>query len=300
MLLAVNEPHKQVRYPSQVRFVIQQDDLSLYRNAADFLNLRNVDLVCLHYDSEVFGGPAGSYVLSFIRMLQSPVVVILSDVPADPDPDERQVLRELPKLASRLVVSTEEQSQRMQAEYDVRGELVDLIPFPASADIHIRRSGWQEAVMAYVDSFHHARQTPAVLRNHAFVPVTSADVPEVFPPLKLDHYLRMTDETGIYRKSILSLPDYKGGYATEDNARALIFSLLLEITGKGPFIHVEMQASRYLAFLWYAFNEKRKTFRTRLSYSRVWQEENELRSLSRGGLVGAGAGVRMGQLPGFG
>jgi hypothetical protein len=91
--------------------------------------------------------------------------------------------------------------------------------------------------------------------------------------MKLDHYLRMTDETGILQSAVLALPDYRQGYTTADNARALIFSLLLEQAGEGPFIPIEMQAARHLAFLLSAFNPEHGRFRGAMSYQRAWLDE---------------------------
>ena len=62
------------------------------------------------------------------------------------------------------------------------------------------------------------------------------------------------------------------GYSTDDNARALIVAILLEEldidTQAGPLD----LASRYLAFLWLAFDPASRRFRNCLSYERQWQE----------------------------
>src|SRR3981081_3128557 len=45
--LAVNDTESGYAYPARVRLALQQDDLSSYEQAADFLNFTNFDLVCL-------------------------------------------------------------------------------------------------------------------------------------------------------------------------------------------------------------------------------------------------------------
>ena len=45
--------------PEVVRFEIEEQDLSSYFRAADFLNISNVDIVCLQHEFGIFGGPAG-------------------------------------------------------------------------------------------------------------------------------------------------------------------------------------------------------------------------------------------------
>lgn len=51
MLLAlpVNHTPEGYSYPTRVRFELSQDDLASYRQAADFLNFSNIDLVCLQH-----------------------------------------------------------------------------------------------------------------------------------------------------------------------------------------------------------------------------------------------------------
>jgi hypothetical protein len=39
-----------------VRFEIEEQDLSSYLRAADFLNINNVDIVCLQHEFGIFGG----------------------------------------------------------------------------------------------------------------------------------------------------------------------------------------------------------------------------------------------------
>lgn len=52
------------------------------------------------------------------------------------------------------------------------------------------------------------------------------------PSLNTKHLFRMTDSTGILQHAKFSVPNYKEGYTTDDNARALIVALrLYEKTG---------------------------------------------------------------------
>ncbi len=80
--------------------------------------------------------------------------------------------------------------------------------------------------------------------------------PGELPPLKLDHLHHMTDETGILQHAVFTIPNYREGYTTDDNARALMVSVLLESLGNKEALDL---ASRYLAFIWYAFNTETRT-----------------------------------------
>src|ERR1700739_4646614 len=61
----VNDTDSGYAYPARVRLALAQDDLSSYEQAADFLNFTNFDLVCLQHEYGIFGGPAGSHILTF-------------------------------------------------------------------------------------------------------------------------------------------------------------------------------------------------------------------------------------------
>jgi hypothetical protein len=84
----------------------------------------------------------------------------------------------------------------------------------------------------------------------------------------------MTDDTGILQHAIFSLPNSSEGYTTDDNARALIVSTLLE-ENLAPAVNLDYSSlsHRYLAFLWLAFNTDRGRFRNFLGYDRRWLED---------------------------
>ena len=55
--VSVNDIKGGYEYPEVVRFEIEEQDLSSYLRAADFLNISNVDMVCLQHEFGIFGGP---------------------------------------------------------------------------------------------------------------------------------------------------------------------------------------------------------------------------------------------------
>src|SRR4030081_1330532 len=105
--VSVNDIPGGYEYPQVVRFEIEEQDLSSYLRAADFLNISNVDIVCLQHEFGIFGGPAGSHVLAFLRELRMPVVTTLHTVLREPRTDQRRVMQELISLSTRVVVMTE-------------------------------------------------------------------------------------------------------------------------------------------------------------------------------------------------
>ena len=48
--IPVNDPDSRYEYPEQVRLELEQEDLSSYERAAEFLNFNGNDLVCLQHE----------------------------------------------------------------------------------------------------------------------------------------------------------------------------------------------------------------------------------------------------------
>lgn len=96
---------------------------------------------------------------------------------------------------------------------------------------------------------------------------------EQLPPIRLGHLLRMTDGVGLLQHATFSVPNYGEGYSIDDNARGLIAAVFLEELGSEAPDIVEELATRYLAFLAYAYNNEHGRFRNLLSYDGRWLEE---------------------------
>src|SRR5256886_3904612 len=111
-----------------VRFEIEEQDLSSYLRAADFLNISNVDIVCLHHEFGIFGGRAGSHLLALLRELRMPVLTTLHTVLLEPNPDQRRVMQELITRSTRLLVMAERGRQMLQEIYHAPPAKIDLIP----------------------------------------------------------------------------------------------------------------------------------------------------------------------------
>src|SRR5882724_998220 len=115
-------------YPAEVRFEIAEQDLPSYLRAADFLNITDVDVVCVQHEFGIFGGPAGSHVLALLRELRMPIVTTLHTVLREPNAEQRRVMRELIRLSTRLVVMAERGRQMLQDIFQAPPAKLDLIP----------------------------------------------------------------------------------------------------------------------------------------------------------------------------
>src|SRR3954462_5215399 len=117
-VVPVNDIEEGYGYPPEVRFEIAEQDLPSYLRAADFLNISNVDVVCLQHEFGIFGGPAGGHILALLRELRMPIIVTLHTVLREPRIEQRLVMQELIALSTRLVVMSARGRQMLQDVYN--------------------------------------------------------------------------------------------------------------------------------------------------------------------------------------
>jgi glycosyltransferase involved in cell wall biosynthesis len=455
LALPVNDSEEGYDYPARVRFELSEDNLASYRQAADFLNFSNVDLVCLQHEYGIFGGRAGGHILELLRRLRMPFVTTLHTVLREPTPDQRAVMEEIATLSDRLVVMSQQSVEILQEVFHVSPDKIDLIPHGipdlpftdpsfykdafgtegkevlltfgllspnkgienvikalpkilsrhsnvvymvsgvthphilrregdkyrhylqnlakeigvepnvifrnrfvspqemveliGAADIYItpykhkaqvvsgtlayalsagkaiistpylhaielldqergalvpfddpeaiatktvelldngtarhamrkraylyaRDMVWNRVAQKYMKSFERIYNERLRSPRATFSAQNTEKALDRLPAIKLDHLLRMTDATGLLEHAVFVVPNYPEGYSTDDNARALIVAILLDAFGAGAPKDSALLASRYLAFLWLAFDPATKRFRNCLSYERHWQE----------------------------
>lgn len=130
---------------------------------------------------------------------------------------------------------------------------------------------WAQSARQYMDSF---QQTRLGRQDQPLKPLavrTLAEQQADLPDWRLDHLARMTDATGMLQHATHAIPNFAEGYCTDDNARALLLTVLLEDIGRcGP--EVQRLATTYAAFLQAAFDRDRRRFRNFLGFDRRWLE----------------------------
>jgi glycosyltransferase involved in cell wall biosynthesis len=126
--LAMNDAGKRHPYPARVRFEIADDDIASYRRAADFLNVNAVDVTCVQHEYGIFGGKAGSHVLTMLRELRMPIVTTLHTILATPNEFQRAAMDELTQLSERLVVMSVAGAALLREVHGVPERKIDLIP----------------------------------------------------------------------------------------------------------------------------------------------------------------------------
>ena len=131
---------------------------------------------------------------------------------------------------------------------------------------------WDRSAKRYMDAFQGTRLGR---QDQPFKPLavrTLAEQQAELPEWRLDHLSRLSDATGMLQHATHAIPNYAEGYCTDDNARALMLTVLLEELGQGE-AKVDRLATVYAAFLQAAFAEDSKRFRNFLTFDRRWLEK---------------------------
>jgi glycosyltransferase involved in cell wall biosynthesis len=165
---------------------------------------------------------------------------------------------------------------------------IELLDTPAirhamrkRAYLFAREMVWKRVAQGYMDSFSRVRSdrtgSPRVQFSARLIEKSLGQLPE----LKLHHLNQMTDDTGMLQHAIFTIPNRREGYTTDDNARALILTVMLEQLNPAQSNNdrrgtVHLPAANlpglYLSFLEHAFNPAKGRFKNFLRYDRRWNE----------------------------
>lgn len=132
---------------------------------------------------------------------------------------------------------------------------------------------WSNVAHLFMQTFERARRSfVATVAQRSAIRTLDERRLEL-PQLRLDHLWRMTDSTGLFQHATFAIPNFREGYCTDDNARALVLTVLLEELGEDT-VEVQRAATSYAAFLDYAFDSQTRSWRNFLGFDRRWREEN--------------------------
>jgi len=127
---------------------------------------------------------------------------------------------------------------------------------------------WKEVARSYIEVFKQVIEERATHPRPVLKQLTDdLDLPEV----DLRHVYTLTDDTGIIQHATYATPNRRYGYATDDNARALVVTAMYYRLRQDNSILPLMQ--KYLGFLLNAFDEETGRFHNFLSYDRKWLDE---------------------------
>jgi hypothetical protein len=133
-----------------------------------------------------------------------------------------------------------------------------------------RTMTWERTAERYIAAFESARQGQwlKVIPRADPVAVEPHSVAE--PEMKIDHFLSMCDDTGLFQHAVHSVPDRSHGYCVDDNARALLLACALNNPGEQSLS--DPLTARFAAFVQHAWNPDNRRFRNFMGFSRAWLE----------------------------
>lgn len=125
---AVNDRATSYDYPARVRFQLSEQSLDSYRRAADLLNFSRAEVLCVQHEFGIYGGQAGSHVLTLLEEVRMPVVTTLHTVLREPDQAQRAVMDELIRRSDRLIVMADKGREILHETYGAPEGKIDIIP----------------------------------------------------------------------------------------------------------------------------------------------------------------------------
>ena len=124
----MTEPGRTYDYPPAVRIQVHDDMIESYAEAAEFLNTSRFDVVSLQHEYGIFGGEAGKNIIELLSRLEMPIVTTLHTVLSQPAPIQRDVMRRVIDLSSKIVVMSEKGYELLRSVHDVPSRMIDVIP----------------------------------------------------------------------------------------------------------------------------------------------------------------------------
>lgn len=126
-LVAIHNPADTFRYPSEVEFIVRQPQKKDYVEAAEFLNISQIDVVCLQHEYGIFGGDDGRYIIDLLENLRKPVVTTFHTVLQNPSSGQKEVLKKVCELSSYVIVIAAKAKEMLQEVYSVpAGKIVHI------------------------------------------------------------------------------------------------------------------------------------------------------------------------------
>jgi glycosyltransferase involved in cell wall biosynthesis len=126
-VVALNDNDLDYKYPEEVKAKIRQDYQDDYLKAVKYINLSGADVCVLQHEFGIFGGQSGVYILPMLHRLEIPLIVTLHTILKTPSYNEKAVLKEICKMAHKIVVMSHKAVEFLTTIYQVPKERIALI-----------------------------------------------------------------------------------------------------------------------------------------------------------------------------
>ncbi|MBE3596823.1 MAG: glycosyltransferase family 4 protein [Hydrogenibacillus sp.] len=110
---------------------LAKTDAEGYVAAAERVNASDIDVVSLQHEFGIFGGEAGEYIVRFLAALKKPVITTLHTVFDRPTPPYSDVLGDIVRLSTRLIVMNRLGIEWLTRQYALHPRAVRFLPHGA-------------------------------------------------------------------------------------------------------------------------------------------------------------------------
>lgn len=127
-IMAINRSEENLDYPWEAKFKIDENNLSTYLQAADYINHSGVDIVSLQHEFGLFGSHWGENIVPFVESLKRPLITTLHSVLNDPASDGGTITKRLIEKSTAIVVMMEQIKDKLVKKYHAPTEKIVIIP----------------------------------------------------------------------------------------------------------------------------------------------------------------------------
>ena len=128
---ALNDIPEGYKYSSDVNFEIKDKNINDFKEAANYLNLSDTDVINIQHEFGLYGGEGGSNILYLINKLNKPIITTLHTVLEDPSKEELRVIQEIGKRSSYLVVQSHRSFEMLEKIAKIPKRKIKYIPHGA-------------------------------------------------------------------------------------------------------------------------------------------------------------------------
>lgn len=127
-IVALVKPEDKINYGPEVKFKINQYEIESYIKAADYINKSEADIVFLEHEFGLYGGEFGKYIITLIEYVKKPIIVTAHTIPDDAGKGYGLVLKEIIRLAEKVIVMMSRSMEKLTKEYGYPAEKIEVIP----------------------------------------------------------------------------------------------------------------------------------------------------------------------------
>lgn len=128
IIIAVNDKGSRYNYPRSVKYQIEQESVETYKEAAEYVNASDTDLVHLQHEFGIFGGPWGDYILDFLGRLKKPLITTFHTLLMKPSMKCKNIINNILKKSNYITILSKAGSHILENVYDIIADKVQYIP----------------------------------------------------------------------------------------------------------------------------------------------------------------------------